>query len=172
MSWFFPPPGSRNPATVYNLPPPWPIKFRMNCLILPPLLKTSTLININKDELSCHLYKRHLPEYIFKCTGHFVHLVNSLLPPTPKSSNTSEKNTSILWAWLSYWSWRSSIATTHMGERSVRRGFRLNDLSNSKEWKHQCIQGRRYPLCLFTCKIIAPSTSIIKTPVATTSLKL
>ena len=38
-----------------------------------------------------HLYKRHLPEYIFKCTGHFVHLVNSLLPPTPKSSNTSEK---------------------------------------------------------------------------------
>ena len=116
-----------------------------------------------------HLYKRHLPEYIFKCTGHFVHLVNSLLPPTPKSSNTSEKNTSILWAWLSYWSWRSSIATTHMGERSFRRGLRLNDLSNSKEWKHQCIQGRRYPLCLFTCKIIAPSTSIIKTPVATTS---
>ena len=45
------PPGSRNPATVYNLPPPWPIKFRKNCLILPPLLKTSTL-NINKDELS------------------------------------------------------------------------------------------------------------------------
>ena len=51
---------------------------------MPPLLKTSTLININKDELSCHLYKRHLPEYIFKCTGHFVHLVNSLLPPTAK----------------------------------------------------------------------------------------